>query len=510
MSTKCQFINASFSISFLDGSAPFTGDLTLLGFNVSLGIGDGSAVLDLSLIVNPCIGNNNWTATGVGRPLFFKCLTTGFSFNGIINSATLTDGPNGKILNYKIIDPRKLLDSATVLLKDYYCNITAPNFFNFAYFQEGQYCANCPPSPNTETWPDVRLPCSGYGTSGIGLYSSQNGISLLKVLNALQGAPIYSTAGLSQDVLTLNLSALIGAVASKAPWSKTDSSSMSVGEIIAQAAKDAACDFITTIDDSGFIVVWPINRSVIITGNPIDAIIAQYKASGTLITSESGRNEIYESSHKIVIGDHVTYMSEVDCRNSTANMMLGYDLDGSPIRASGANFTANINTSSLRALKGLENFPLMTPISEMEILCSKTTPLWIIYGVTNHNSLSYKLLDALGLAEEMQNSQLLEAFNKLLGANPNNADTVNGWKEALAQTKSPHHLLLKNLIIQYMFRHGIGFKNLLIHIMVKNGWCLLKVFVFIQKIILKLLSEKVDRIKYLIFQLILATPVLIK
>lgn len=438
MTTKCRFVNARFNLTYLGGGALFQGDLRLIGFNVNLGIGDGSSTLDLDLAVDDCIGAGGVSAPGTGRAAFFRSLTTDFEFNGIINSATYSDTPSGRLFKYKITDPKKLLDNVYVLLKDYYCNNgleNLPNFINFAYLQEGRTSAVCPPGEDTENWPRV-AGCGGYGTSGIGQSSSQNGISLSKVLNRISalGATIQTNSG---DVLRLDISRLAAKVP---PWSKTDSTGMSLGALVAQAAEDSACDYIVTLEQGGFVAVWPIDRSQVIAGNPIAGIIAGYRQAGTLLSSEEGEVELYEPSNKIIIGDKVSYMSEVDCRGGKASMMLGYDMDGKPIRAKGTNFTATINTSSLSAIVG--GFPNMTSISEREILCAKTQEMWTLYGhCIDKNSLSGRLLNQLGLTAELNGANYITAFNEMVNAPK--PDGTRGWKEAFEKLKTLNQFIAK-------------------------------------------------------------------
>lgn len=441
MTTKCRFVNAAFDLTYLSGAPLFQGDLRLIGFNVNMGIGDGSSILDLDIAIDTCIGAGGGTVPGVGLAAFFRSRTTDFEFNGIINSATYTDGPNGRIFKYKIVDPKKLLDNVYVLLKDYYCNLgleSLPNFINFAYYHEGITSAVCPPGQDTENWPRVGG-CGGYGTSGIFGSSSQNGVSISKVLDRISSSviTILTTDG---DRLYLDLSRLAARVRSFAPWSKTDSTGMSLGALVAQAAEDSACDYIVTLERGGFVVVWPIDRTTVIAGNPISAIIAAYKQSGTLLNSEEGSAELYEPSNKVIFGDKVSYISEVDCRNGKASMMMGYDPNGNPIRAKGTNFTVSINTSSLSAI--VDGFPAMTKISEREILCAKTQEMWTLYGqAIDTNSLSGQLLKRLGLDEDLKDADYVTAFREL--TNAKDADGTKGWKEKFEKLKTVNQYIAK-------------------------------------------------------------------
>lgn len=399
--------SASASFSFFGRSGQIFSGLRLLGFNVSVGIGDGSSTLDLEAIYDPCFSSYA-TRPRAGTTAYFTA-SSGFYFNGIINSVSFVDGPNGKIFKCKLIDPKKLIENVHVLLKDYYCPIQITNFINFNHLREGR-SAICPPGIDTQNFPRVGN-CGVFGTSGPGTSSSKNGISLLKVLQTIDNTTVFTTAG---EPLRLNLGMLRNVLSLRAPWSKSDSTSMSLGAIVAQAAEDSGCDYVVSLERGGFIVVWPINRSTNITSNPIDAMASYYKRSGTLINYENGEQELYEMSNRIVLGDKVSYISEINLNTNyhRPSMMLGYDINGNPVRATGNNFRVSINTSTLQAL--VPGVSSMTPISEQEILCAKTQELWMLFGLATPNSLSGILLNALGISSDPNFRQILISFQQIL------------------------------------------------------------------------------------------------
>jgi len=423
MTTTCKTISSAFDMIYANGGGRvFTGSIYLLNFNINIGIGSNSSILDLELVVDPC-GTDagvGFTLPDVGRAVKFFSTTTAFAFGGIINSASVSESSNGYTYKFKIIDPRKILDNVSVLLKDYYCNdaaiATMPNFINFAYFQEGVTCAVCPPGEDSQNWPRVQS-CTGFGTSGPGTSSSQNGISLLKVLQRLQidsGGRIFTTSG--ADQLNLDLSRLIAVTPE---WSITSSSSMTIGEIIDQASRDAACDTFTTLEGNT-IIIWTVDRSVAVTSSPITYLIKQAKSTGTLINSEEGEVELYEKSNRIIIGDNVNYLSEVSFKNNV-DMMLGYLEDGSIVRAQGTPFKGvKINTSAINTLLG-GGLGDSFAIDETEILATKTQEIWLLYGAIKPNSLSARIQTILGINALM--NEMLVAFTTI--NNANDPDTIN-------------------------------------------------------------------------------------
>ena len=444
MTTTCKTISSGFDMIYANGGGRvFTGSIYLLNFNINIGIGSNSSILDLELVVDQC-GTDagvGFTLPDVGRAVSFFSTTTAFTFGGIVNNASVSESSNGYTYKFKIIDPRKTLDNVSVLLKDYYCNdpaiATMPNFINFAYFQEGVTCAVCPPGEDSQNWPRLQT-CTGFGTSGPGISSSQNGISLLKILQRLQidsGGRIFTTSG--ADQLNLDLSRLIAVTPE---WSITSSSSMTIGEIIDQASRDAACDTFTTLEGNT-IIIWTINRAVAVTSSPITYLIQQAKSTGTLINSEEGEVELYEKSNRIIIGDNVNYLSEVSFKN--VDMMLGYLEDGSVVRAQGTPFKGvKINTSAINSLLG-GGLGDSFAIDETEILASQTQEIWLLYGSIKPNSLSARVQNLLGINALM--NEMLVAFTTINNANDvtiinDNLSKLKGLNQAPAENQTDNLL----------------------------------------------------------------------
>jgi hypothetical protein len=402
MTTICQNINTPISFTYVQGGPVIAGNIKLSNFSLTLGIGSSSSNLDLELVYDNCGGSNGITIPPIGRAVRFSCGQ--LSFGGIINSRTYSETSNGFSYKFKIIDPRKILENVSVMLKDYYCPLEAPNFINVASILE-RGVAVCPPGIDTQNWPRIGS-CVNFARSG-----GDNGTNLVSALQAIQRtSTVYTTIG---EPLTLNL----GNVLAACPfYAVTEASSASLLSLISQACDEGACDFTVTLEGST-ITVWTIDRTIQPSFGLIRQIIDTAQNNGTLLSGEIGEEELYENSNRVVVGEKVSYMTTVRTRpraSVTPTLMLGYDPAGEPNRAVGPNFRAYINISPLADSMGiLANIalPREFPVEEQEILCAGSVELWKLYGTIQPNSLSALLQKKLGIAQNMKT--VLQAFQRL-------------------------------------------------------------------------------------------------
>lgn len=410
MPTSCRNINSPISFTYARGGPVITGAVTLSNLSLTLGIGSSASNLDLELVYNACIGGTPQIPQ-IGRAVRLTCGS--LSFGGIINSRSYSESSSGISYKFKIIDPRKILENVSVMLRDYYCPLAAPNFINVLPFIE-QGVAVCPPGNDTHNWPRVGG-CGNFGRSG-----GANGTYIKSVLQAIQGngIPVYTTTG---EALSLNLGNVIAVCPQ---YAKTDGVSTSLLSLIAQACDEGGCDFTVTLEGTA-VTVWVINRNIQPQFGLIQGIIANAQSSGTLISGEIGEEELYENANKVVIGEKVSYMTTVPTRG-TAAMMLGHDEGGNPIRVFNAGFRVPVNISSLAeslySLSGI-SLPYMFPLSEEEILCAGSVELWKLYGTIRPNSLSGVLMEYLGIRQKM--STVYNSFMRLMQGGQEAASDLN-------------------------------------------------------------------------------------
>ena len=141
MATTCSNVGGKFTLQnivtkefYYENSA-----VNVLGFNLSLGIGDDSSTLSLDITGDPlCDGNVTVRAPYIGDALLLKSLSGSFYFGGILNNISYDESTTGFKYTLKMTDPKRLLSNINVLLKSYYCQIydcfgqTAKNFINAA------------------------------------------------------------------------------------------------------------------------------------------------------------------------------------------------------------------------------------------------------------------------------------------------------------------------------------------------------------------------------------------
>lgn len=434
MSTRCDSRNASFTLTTPDNVSVVSNNLWLSNFSLTLGIGSAVSTLDMELVVDPCANQGSGQIAEVGTPVSFRVYgnqgssTPGLIFGGILTNATESLSNNGLRYRIQIIDPRRMLEYVSVLLKGYYCplpDLEINNFMNAAaWMTEGVAVCNPQPAPNirgvmlgpgedTHNFPRVGN-CNNWGRS-----AGENDVYLVDALRAIQfkNTGILTTNGNYR--LSLNFQLLINTLITRAPYAKSNNKDTSLLNLIEEACDACGCDFYVTLE--GYtIVINLIDRTIIPSDdNPIQQIISAGFESGTCIKGERGFEEIYSMSHKLVLGQQVQYLANVVTEKS-ARMMLGYDIAGFPIQAIGPNFNVPINTSALSEI--VLGFPPMFPISEEEILCSGTTSMWKLYGLINPDSLSGVLLQSLIIPNLDPNlarglDAVLQAYRNLQGLN---------------------------------------------------------------------------------------------
>jgi|694.fasta_scaffold01292_2 hypothetical protein len=431
MPTKCDSRSALFTFTTPSGGQVVSSNLWLSNFSLVLGIGAASSTLDMELVVDPCAGQGAGQIAEVGTPVLFNVYanqgssTPGLSFGGILTSATESLSSNGLRYKVQVIDPRKMLEYVSVLLKGYYCPVPSLDNYNFMNVCAWMHkdVALCPPGEDTHNWPRVNN-CNNWGRS-----SGDNQVYLVDALRAIQqyNTGIVTTNG--QYRLSLNFQLLINTLLFRAPYARTSNSESNLLNLISEACDACGCDFYVTLQRYT-IFINLIDRTIIPTNdNPIKDIISAGFSSGICTKGERGFEEIYANSNKFVIGEQVHYLANV-VTETKARMMLGYDLTGFPIQVDGINFTVPINTSPIAAI--INGFPPMFTISEEEILFTGSSEMWKLYGIicneNNKQSLSGTLINLLGLGQ-VNLRRVLDAFNALQGfANNGN---VNGFARAM-------------------------------------------------------------------------------
>lgn len=435
MTTQCQDITSVFSLLDAESKLAVMGDrVRLKGCSVNIGIGAGSSTITLDLVADTCttVGEvkvyeeNNIELPSTGTPVIFTC--NNLVFGGIISSLTYTENSSGFDYKVVIIDPKKVLEGVTVLLKGYYCdpipNVIIANFVNINKLLE-ENVAKCPPRQDTENWPDIN-DCTNFGNAG-----GSQGPFLWAVLEKIQakyngglgafGDAFYTTSGRR---IYVNLSDLVSLLKQKAPYARTTQANATLTDLIDTACNLIACDY-TILLEGLAARVYIIDRTLPPPMNVIKKLVTDVQSSGKLISGSIGRDEIYAPSNRIVLGDNVQYLAEVGGPRAAIPgraavpgqaadpvlgvpavpripgipgvpavpgvpipMMLGYDLIGEPVRVYGTNFTVDIDIRPIKDIlinAGIgTDLPDMFPITEEEILCSGSLIAWRTFGLKDN------------------------------------------------------------------------------------------------------------------------------
>ena len=422
MTTQCQDIRSIFTLLDADTEQPVMGErVRLKGCSVSLGIGAGSSTITLDLVADTCttVGGvkvyeeNDIALPSTGTPVIFTC--NNLVFGGIISSLIYTENNSGFDYKVVIIDPKKVLEGVTVLLKGYYCDpipgVIIANFVNMNKLLE-EDVAKCPPRQDFENWPDINN-CTNFGNAG-----GSQGPFLWAVLEKIQakyngvlgafGDAFYTT---SARRIYVNLSDLVSLLKRKAPYARTNQANATLTDLIDAACNLIACDY-TILLEKLAARVYIIDRTVPPPMNVIKTLVTDSQTSGKLISGSIGRDEIYLPSNRIVLGDNVQYLAELvgtvpevpeippDPPGDLGTpgvpgvpgvdfaMMLGYDLIGEPVRAFGPNFTVEIDIRPIKDILinslGRTDLPDMFPITEEEILCSGSLIAWRTFGLKDN------------------------------------------------------------------------------------------------------------------------------
>lgn len=392
----CQFFNGGMQlIDAITGNNIFAGtSVEIKSFSANLGSGGSESSLDLDLVKNLCTGSGTGNLN-TGYAVRFIC--NGFVFGGIVDKIEYNESASGVGWKVKISDPRKFLDNVQLLLSGSFCGLRLPNFIDVQSILEGGVAGACGTSYsyNPENIMPGTASCNsfGVGRKGINTFSGK-GVSGTNYLRAIQavynaGPPLQTIYG---DNIYYNLSKIVN-IANTIPYAGTDSSSMSLLQLITSICDEAGYDFTTSLNGNT-INFQTINRRVQTSLNALPSLINTYKFGNqpTLVSSSLGTEVTYENTKKVIIGDNISY-----CKygNFPVRMILGdFGVDTpNPVTFDQLRNGVNIPTATLSASLGQFgiNFPSTYPITEGEILSLGSLDFWKAYSLRNPNSIGGRI-----------------------------------------------------------------------------------------------------------------------
>ena len=459
MSTKCQDVASSVTLVDAETGGPlFGGAIRIRGCSTTIGVGEGSSSINITLLIDPCLEGTP-IIPPVGTPATFTCGS--LVFGGIINSISYRESSGGFEYTVNLIDPKRLLAGVNVLLTTYFCDplpggAFIKNFININSLLEAGV-AVCPPGDDSQNWPRIGN-CTNFGLAG----GNNQGPLLWMVLEKIQsvyggGSSFYTTSGRS---IYISMGALVALLAARAPYARASGTSSSLSELINNACDLLSCDYMVLLEGI-YATVYIIDRTLPPSPGYIQALVTEGSEKGILINGSVGKDEIYAVSNNFILGDNVNYLAE---RSNAANvfaMMLGEDINGEPVRVYNSNFTASINITpiiEILAAGGYRGLNAMFSIKEEELLSCGTLSAWRAYGLftANKNSLSGRISAILGFREKL--TEVIKAMDKLQNPIATNAEKMASIKTATlgqnqvytAKVKEGNAILVEKQVFEWL------------------------------------------------------------
>lgn len=224
-----------------------------------------------------------------------------FCFRGILSYHQYVESSSGYRYRVTLTDGRQILSNVAVLMQDSYSAVPDqmyPNLINILYNLESSVGDdNCGSGDK----------CRDFGQSG----KSSKGILLKRVLEGIDGKPCQLP--ISKAFLNINLCELIKVVPDEYRISQTESN---VLELVTLACEEAGYDFYVTI--VGYdIKVFPINNKSIAYDTaagdpPLFTFLNELSKTNYIIDREYGQELTFNKSKKMVIGDNLRYIIQVE------------------------------------------------------------------------------------------------------------------------------------------------------------------------------------------------------
>jgi hypothetical protein len=224
------------------GDCNFLG-CSVIGFNGSIGWNTQESMVNIDLVEVQCdidgTGGPPQVFTGtelIGFPVYFNCGS--FFFGGLLQNWTYTSNSGGRTYNVKIIDPRQILEQATLIIDTYAGPpVRTLNYFNVYGFYEEQVYLN--------------KDCSKFGDANV----TERGMPYNNIMEALRSMnPVVCTptgANLTIDWSTFNIPV--------PEYFRIAGPSITILQLIADICDEAGYDFFVTLEPGDIIRIYPVS-----------------------------------------------------------------------------------------------------------------------------------------------------------------------------------------------------------------------------------------------------------
>jgi hypothetical protein len=330
---------------------------TVLSFNSSLGLGSSESTLKVDLIEDCANGDLFLPKNGsilVGAPVYFSAGQ--FTFGGVLQSWTVSQGGAGQTFTVDISDPRQLLANTVVIIDSYLGPPTqAPNYFNVYGFIEGEV---------------LNGSCGVFGNSN----SNERGMPYNNIISALtQMSPIiYSPTGYP---FTINFNSFPPGAPE---YYRIPGPSITLLDLLENICDVLGLEFYVDLFAGDVINIGTIDLKQ--PPSSFEAILTSYDGIATELSyGQELRNEITKT---VVFGEKQHYLSQI----TDFSHFFGEDLIGDkfvpvvPITVDDCGFTISKKIDSLNSmLQSPFNTNGPVKIHELDIRCAMSTmDMWII------------------------------------------------------------------------------------------------------------------------------------
>lgn len=226
-----------------------------------------------------------------------------FCFTGILSNHQYIENESGYRYRVALTDGRQVLANVSVIMNNFYGSVPEnlhPNLINVLYNLEQSIGDNT--CGNSEK-------CTDFGKSG----NTHKGILLKKVLEAIDNKQCQ--VPITKACLNIDVSKVIDIIDNSYRINTTESN---VLELITMACDQFGYDFYVYIE-SNSIIIQPINNKLKTDmNNPLFNKLKELSEINTMIDREYGQEMTFNKSKKLVIGDHIKYLTAIDVDASGA------------------------------------------------------------------------------------------------------------------------------------------------------------------------------------------------
>ena len=300
----------------------------IAGFGGKLGLGASESSVSVDLVEKmayPCPSSSPCFASGIiceeagteynGQLGHVYSLEVGsFCFRGILSNHSYTEGENGYRYKVMLVDGRSCLSNVNVILGGFYSSVPStmkPNLINAIYELENSVGNDNCGSGNR---------CSDFMKSGV----SDKGILIKKALIAINNQ--ICQVPVSNVCLVIDVSKII----TIAPdYYRITSTESTVLEIIDSACKEAGYDFFIKIVGNTIEAI-PVNKKIAPPDGHLFSFMQTLSIDNQVSNREYGEELSFEKSKKLVFGDSIHYLVEVDNSNPPPGCVLETEPSPSP------------------------------------------------------------------------------------------------------------------------------------------------------------------------------------